>query len=71
MSVTTTELHWVDATATKPDADTPVVIWTKDEYGRWGWEAAWWDGEQWRLAESGGLCAEEVTHWAEPAGPTC
>lgn len=71
MSITTTQLHWLDATATKPDADTPAVIWTKDEYGLWGWEAAWWDGARWRLAESGGLLEEEVTHWATPEGPAC
>lgn len=70
MSITTVALHWIDAQQTKPDADMSVLMWTRDEYGRYGWEAGWWDGTDWRFCESGGVCIEPVTHWSQPEGPT-
>jgi hypothetical protein len=67
-------LQWHDASVSKPDADSTVLLWFgaagQDGDGDLpGWEAGWWDGEAWRLAESGGVAADLVTHWAEPCGP--
>ena len=53
----------------RPDADITVLLWTRDHAGITDWERGWWDGEDWRLAESGGVCAGTVTHWAQPEGP--
>lgn len=53
-----------------PDADTTVLLWIMD--GQVGdWEPGWWDGEHWRLCESGGVVFGVVTQWAEPEGPAC
>lgn len=53
-----------------PDADTTVLLWIMD--GQVGdREPGWWDGEHWRLCESGGVAFGVVTHWAEPEGPAC
>ena len=65
-------LQWHNATSSKPDVDTPVLLWFEAEGidgALPGWEAGWWDGEAWRLAESGGLAGDPVTRWAQPAGP--
>ncbi len=64
-------LQWHRATpASMPDADITVLLWIVT--GNVGeWEAGWWDGEAWRLCESGGVVAGEVTHWAQPEGPLC
>lgn len=61
-------LHWNSASSV-PDADTTVLLWVQYEDGETDWSAGWWDGEAWRLCESGGVCAGRVLHWAEPSGP--
>ena len=68
----TTALAWHDARAELPDSDTTVLLWTLDPDADDGadWAAGWHDGECWRLCESGGVCGQIVTHWAEPQGPT-
>ncbi len=63
-------LEWHDATASKPDAEVRVLIWMDTGEAR-DWESAWWDGEQWRLCESGGVCAARVLYYAQPEGPEC
>jgi hypothetical protein len=61
-------LEWHRAEHELPDADITVLLWigTGTEAD---WAAGWWDGEAWRLAESGGVCAGVVYAWAEPEGP--
>ena len=69
MKTTATEtLTWHPASA-PPDADTTVLLWVKYEDGETDWAAGWWDGSDWRLCESGGVCCGDPLHWAEPAGP--
>lgn len=63
-------LHWHSA-INLPDADQTVLLWVRYEDGETDWTAGWWDGEAWRLCESGCVCAGRVLHWAEPAGPAC
>lgn len=69
---TTTTLTWHDAARELPDADMTVLLWTRDASIDAGhdWTTGWHDGDCWRLCESGGVCAQTVTHWAEPEGPT-
>lgn len=63
-------LEWhVVAAGDMPDSDITVLLWWTDHAGITDWERGWWDGEDWRLAESGGVCAGTVTHWAQPEGP--
>lgn len=63
-------LTWHDATAGKPDADGNVLLWLGASEGcDAGWSEGWWDGDDWRLAESGGIADAEVLCWAEPVGP--
>lgn len=61
-------LEWHRAAHDMPDADLTVLLWIVTGADT-EWQAGWWDGEVWRLAESGGVCAGSVTHWAEPEGP--
>ena len=63
-------LEWQPASP-PPDADTTMVLWIVYEDGDADWAAGWWDGEVWRDASTGGPCSGEVTHYAEPSGPTC
>ena len=46
-----------------------VLLWIKLLDGTHDWAGGWWDGTDWRLCESGGVCSGVVTHWAEPEGP--
>jgi hypothetical protein len=63
-------VRWMPAGAELPDAETMVILWlVSDEAGEW-FEAGFWDGECWRLAESGGLPTQRVTHWTQLNGPT-
>ena len=63
-------LQWHSAAGGNvPDADMTVLLWLRLEDGTADWAGGWWDGEAWRLCESGGVCSATVTHWAEPAGP--
>ena len=64
-------LKWHKAERCKPDADTTVLLWIadRDGLGSGEWEAGWFDGDDWRLCESGGVCGGTVVAWAEPAGP--
>ena len=72
--MTTEQLQWHPASGSKPDAYSVVLLWLTPDPKRGmhapaGWEAGFWDGEVWRLAESGGKAAGTVTHWAMPEGP--
>jgi len=64
-------IEWHPASGAKPDADATVLLWIPgfDTLVPSGWEAGFWDGDAWRLAESGGLVDGTVTHWAQPEGP--
>ena len=66
-------LKWHNADRSKPDADMSVLLWIadRDGLGSGDWAGGWWDGEDWKLGESGGVCADRVVAWAEPAGPQC
>lgn len=61
-------LRWHDVAAgDMPDPDLTVLLWTDD--AEQPWAAGWFDGEVWRLCESGGECAERVLFWSSPEGP--
>ena len=63
-------LEWHEpANGDMPDADLTVLLWVQDGQVA-DWCGGWWDGDAWRMAESGGVCAGVVLAWAEPAGPT-
>ena len=62
-------LEWHDAATTKPDADILQLLWIADEVGHCDWDAGWWSGEEWLLAESGGSVAGRVLFFASPEGP--
>lgn len=62
-------LEWLDAQASKPDADILHLLWIEDETGHCDWDAGWWNGEEWLLAESGGSVAGKVLFYASPEGP--
>ncbi len=64
-------IEWHPASGSKPDADATVLVWIMAPAASTppGWAAGFWDGEDWRLAESGGLVDGTVTHWAMPEGP--
>lgn len=63
-------LTWHDVAAgDMPDADIVQLLWIRDADGHAEWDRGWWDGEGWRLAESGGRCCGTVLFWAEPEGP--
>jgi hypothetical protein len=62
-------LEWRDACASKPDPDLLQLIWWCDSDGNCDWDAAWWTGEEWLLAESGGLVPGTVLFYARPEGP--
>ncbi len=67
-AMTTEALSWTPASQL-PDADLNVLLWLVWPDGETDWAPGWWDGEAWRLCESGGVCAGRVTHYAEPVGP--
>ena len=66
--MTTELLKWHTPASDMPDAEITVLLWVQDGQVA-GWASGWWDGEDWRLAESGGVCAGTVVAWAEPEGP--
>lgn len=61
-------LAWHLCTDTMPDAELTVLMWHTDDIGP-DWSTGWWDGADWRYAETGGEVCGTVTHWAEPCGP--
>lgn len=68
-------IEWHPASGSKPDADATVLLWMAPDAQDGisipaGWEAGFWDGDDWRLAESGGLVDGTVTHWAQAGGPS-
>lgn len=64
------QLVWHNpAAGDMPDAEATVLMWVLLEDGDELWEGGWWDGEAWRLAESGGICPGTVSAWSEPNGP--
>lgn len=65
----TTALNWLEARHVMPDSDIRVLIWfgNADSVGQWA--SAWFDGEHWRLCESGGIVDGCVLYWAIPLGP--
>lgn len=62
---------WQPVAEGLPDAEETVMLgWTPDI--ALAPEAGWWDGEAWRLCESGGECVVAPTHWATwLEGPKC
>lgn len=62
-------LEWLDAEASKPDADIVHLLWIEDPVGHRDWAAGWWAGEEWLLSESGGRVAGKVLFYASPEGP--
>lgn len=63
-------LAWLStAGEDRPDADLTVLLWIRLLDGTHEWAGGWWDGADWRLCESGGVCSGVVTHWSDPAGP--
>ena len=60
---------WRDAIDDKPDAEISVAIWFTAPDGTADWERGWWDGQAWRLCESGGVVDGVVLHWAQLEGP--
>lgn len=63
-------LEWLDAIASKPDADILVLLWIEDDAGHCDWDAGWWSCEEWLLAESGGSVRGTVRFYARPDGPS-
>ena len=70
-TVTAELLQWHSVDTGMPDAELTVLMWMPDFEDGGEWEGGWWDGEHWRLCESGGVCPWRVTHWAAPEGPAC
>lgn len=68
-------LAWHPADTDLPDAEERVLIWIEVDDSvlpvdyETGWDNGWWDGEDWRLCESGGVVDGVVTWWALPKGP--
>ena len=48
---------------TPPDANLLVLLGFRGD----GWEAGYWDGQDWRSDEN--AVVSKVTHWAHPEGP--
>jgi hypothetical protein len=64
-------LTWRDVAAGEmPDSDITLLLWLRHMDGSTDWDRGWWDGECWRLAESGGECGGTVLFWSSPEGPT-
>jgi hypothetical protein len=59
-------LKWHATACAMPDADITVLMWIEPDSI---WAGGWWDDEDWRYCESGGVVVGQVTHWAEPEGP--
>ncbi|GCL64340.1 hypothetical protein [Pseudaquabacterium pictum] len=59
-------LQWHDASASKPDAELTVNVWSTQD----ALLTAHWDDERgaWIDCAHGGLITD-VTHWADPKGP--
>lgn len=62
-------LVWRDVAVSLPDADERVLICTRDDDGQCEWDAGWFDGEDWRYCESGGIVGLPVVRWAQPEVP--
>lgn len=65
----TTTLTWQTPAQAMPDADESVLVWLECFDHPPMWEAGWFDGEHWRLSESGGVIDGHVLYWARPVGP--
>jgi hypothetical protein len=66
----TTTLTWQAPAQAMPDADESVLVWFRwrsEKPADWG--SGWFDGELWRLSESGGIIDGHVLYWARPVGP--
>jgi hypothetical protein len=65
-----TTLTWQTPAQAMPDADESVLVWFRwrsEKPADWG--SGWFDGELWRLSESGGIIDGHVLYWARPVGP--
>jgi hypothetical protein len=65
----TTTLTWQTPAQAMPDADESVLVWITCHDHPELWESGWFDGEHWRLCESGGIIDGRVLYWARPVGP--
>ncbi|MFM2056068.1 MAG: hypothetical protein RLY71_453 [Pseudomonadota bacterium] len=65
----TTALAWQPPEHAMPDADERVLIWFASHDSPGEWECAWFDGQDWRVCESGGRVNGIVLYWARPLGP--
>lgn len=67
----TETLTWHPVAERMPDDKRTVLLWTREAkpFGVQAWTTGWFDEKGWRLCDSGGVCLQVVTHWAEPNGP--
>ena len=65
----TTTLTWQTPAQAMPDADESVLVWLECSDHPPMWEAGWFDGEHWRLCESGGVIDGRVLCWTRPVVP--
>lgn len=65
----TTTLTWQTPAQAMPDADESVLVSLECSDHPPMWEAGWFDGEHWRLCESGGVIDGRVLCWTRPVGP--
>ena len=69
LSGPTPPFTWNDPAHYMPDADESVLVWiTHDPYPA-EWDSGWFDGEHWRLCESGGVIDGRVLCWTRPVVP--
>lgn len=66
MAMRTETITWNELPADgMPDAGTTVLLNVEGGHV----EEAWWDGDDWRWCESGGVVVEKVLAWADvPVG---
>lgn len=66
--MTTEEITWRSPDDQLPDADMTLLLEYEVRDGDSTYtvvESGWYDGEEWRLCESGGQCAWPAITWAE------
>ena len=63
-------LGWYDAAKpARPDSEITVLLQLVGADGGSSVDTGFWDGEGWRLAESGGQPTQRVAYWAQAEGP--
>ena len=65
----TTELLTWHPASTPPDAELTVLLCVQPDDGSAECVQGWYDGEDWRACESGGVVRGAVQWWCEPVGP--